>query len=66
LIGKLKAIKAKVIGCIHDEIILEVPADNSDAAAEILEKTMIEAGQIYLKHVPVEVEISIADDWSGK
>ncbi|MCK9390685.1 MAG: DNA polymerase [Syntrophales bacterium] len=66
LIRKIKVIKAKIIGCVYDEVILEVPTDKADEAAEILEKTMIEAGQIYLKKIPVEVEVAKADDWSGK
>jgi len=66
LIGKIRVIKAKIIGCVYDEIILEVPEDKADEAAEILENIMVEAGQIYLKKIPVEVEVAIADDWSGK
>lgn len=52
--------------CIHDEIILEVPIGESEVAAKILHDSMIEAGQYYLKKIPVEVEWFIADDWSEK
>jgi len=66
LIGKIKVIKARIIGCVYDEIILEVPEDKADAAAEMLKNIMVEAGQIYLKKIPVEIEVAIANDWSGK
>lgn len=56
----------KIIGCIHDEIILEAPERESDEAREILRSTMIEAGEYYLKSVPVEVEVSVADNWMEK
>jgi len=44
---------------------LEVQADKAAEAKQILGKTMIEAGKIYLKKVPIEVDVKIADDWSG-
>ena len=56
----------KLIGCVHDEIIFEAPELNAEKASNILEETMIEAGKCYLKKVPVEVEVSIADSWAGK
>jgi len=56
----------RIVGCIHDEIIIEAPLLESDAAAEILRESMIDAGGVYLKNVPVVVEVSIADNWSEK
>ena len=55
-----------IIGCIHDEVILEAPIGESKVAAQILHDSMVEAGQGYLKKTPVEVEGFIADDWSEK
>jgi DNA polymerase-1 len=63
---KLKITGSKLIACVHDEIILEVPELFAKEASLILEETMIEAGKYYLKKVPVEVDVSIADSWAGK
>jgi DNA polymerase-1 len=63
---RLKYTKAKLVGCVHDEIILEAPELNAEKASNILEETMIEAGKCYLKKIPVEVEVSVADSWAGK
>ncbi len=57
---------AKIIGTVHDEIILEVPEKMVNDAAAILRKTMIEAGKAYLDKVPVEVEVTIGDTWAEK
>jgi len=56
----------RIIGCIHDEIIIEAPIAEADKTAEILMESMIEAGKVYLKDVPIEVDISIADNWYEK
>jgi len=56
----------KVVGCIHDEIIIEAPVEEAEAAAQILKQSMIDAGKVYLKNVPIVVEVSIADNWYEK
>ncbi len=55
-----------IIACIHDEIILEASVEEADTAAEILQESMIEAGQHYLKSVPVEVDVKVVDTWAEK
>lgn len=57
---------AKIIGCIHDEVILEVPEDRTEEAAGILKDVMEAAGRKYLKRVPVLAEPSIANSWAEK
>ena len=52
---------AQIIETVHDEIILEVAEVMEDDAAEILRKTMIEAGEAYLSRVPVEVDVTIGE-----
>lgn len=63
---KLNDTGSKIIACIHDEIILETLDRDSSWAAGILEETMVAAGKLYLKKIPVEVEVSISDSWAGK
>ena len=64
--AQLDATQAQIVACIHDEIILEVALSQAEAASQILEQVMIEAGQRYLPDLPVVVESVIADSWAGK
>jgi len=57
---------AKIIGCVHDEIILEVPEGKTKEAAAILKDVMEAAGKRYLKQVPVLAEPIVADNWTDK
>jgi DNA polymerase-1 len=57
---------ARIIGAVHDEIILEVPEKMAEGFAVILKETMIQAGKAYLSKVPVEVEVTVADNWAEK
>ncbi|TJX12992.1 hypothetical protein E9840_11220 [Tissierella creatinini] len=61
-------LKFHIVNVVHDEIIIEVSSnpENITKSKEILEKAMIEAGNYYLKKVPVEVSISVGKDWSAK
>jgi DNA polymerase-1 len=60
---ELAGTSGKIVNIIHDEIVVE--ADESEAAtvAEKVERVMVNAGQEYLKTVPVKVETEIADEW---
>lgn len=51
---------------VHDEIVLEVPEENSEQAASFLETAMICAGQRFIKKVPIEVEATIGTSWADK
>ena len=57
---------ARIIGTVHEEIILEVAEEMTDEAAMILKATMIEAGKAYLAKVPIEVEVTIGETWAEK
>lgn len=57
---------AYIINLVHDEIIVEVREENTKQAKKILEESMLKAGKILLKKVPVEYEVSIANNWLEK
>ena len=57
---------ARIIGTVHDEIILECPEQTAAKAADILSTVMVEAGIEFLTRVPVEAEASIGDSWADK
>ena len=63
---KLAGTGAKIIGTVHDEIILEVPDRLAGEVAVILTETMIQVEKAYLGRVPVEVEVTIGQTWAEK
>jgi DNA polymerase-1 len=62
----LKETGARLIGTVHDEILLEAPEGKAEQAAQILQQAMEQAGQRYLKKVPVKAEVAIALNWAEK
>jgi len=55
-----------IVGCVHDEIILEMPDSRAEGAAIVLTNTMVPAAAKYLKSIPVIVDVRIANNWSEK
>jgi len=64
LVSRLKDDYARVIGVVHDEIILEAPEHKASFAAELLKSTMEEAGNSILTHIPCQADTCIATTWS--
>ena len=48
-----------MIGCIHDEIIMEVPEERAEEYAAKLQEIMERIGSQLLYPVPVKVEVKI-------
>ena len=66
LIKEIEDTDCKIVGCVHDEIILEVPESSAERAATILTCVMEQAGSKYLKSIPIVVDVRITDNWSEK
>ena len=62
----LEGTRAMIVGCIHDEILLETPIEATDEVALILKETMEEAGRTLLKIVLVEAEVVVVGSWVKK
>jgi DNA polymerase-1 len=60
----LKNTDVKLINTVHDEIILEAPEEKSQWAATILEEKMLAAGRLFIKTVPIVVDVHISDFWN--
>lgn len=60
----LKNTNIRLINTVHDEIILEAPEEKAEYAAQVLESKMIEAARVFIKKVPIVVDVSIADFWT--
>ncbi len=59
-----KETSAKLVNIVHDEIIVEVKAEEAENAAKQLEKAMIKAAEEYVTKVPIKVDVIISEEWS--
>jgi DNA polymerase I-like protein with 3'-5' exonuclease and polymerase domains len=55
---------ARLLLCIHDELLIEVPADKADAVRELVERTMREAMEEVVPGVPIVVEADVRTTWA--
>ncbi|HVF50069.1 MAG TPA: DNA polymerase [Pyrinomonadaceae bacterium] len=60
---RLRDTSACIVNIVHDEIVVEADANEADAIAKTVEDAMCQAGEEYVKKVPVKVETEIADEW---
>jgi intein/homing endonuclease len=60
---RLKGTGAAIVNVVHDEIVVECAADEADEMAEVVKQAMCDAGEEYVKAVPVKVEAAVTDEW---
>jgi DNA polymerase I len=60
----IRGTSARLVNIVHDEVIVESAAADSEETAKRLEDAMCKAGEEYLRQVPVKVDVHIADDWT--
>ncbi|MHB1681195.1 MAG: DNA polymerase [Bacilli bacterium] len=53
----------KLIAAIHDELVIEVPEGEAEAASKLLQDSMIEGMQRIVTEVPIQVDVSVGDYW---
>lgn len=63
LYDALKSIDAKIVNCIHDEIVIEVAEAQAEECATILDREMVVAAREFIRSVPVTVDIAIGEAW---
>lgn len=61
---KIRGTSARLVNIVHDEILVECDAAEAEATAKKLEDAMCEAGEEFVKKVPVKVDVKISDDWT--
>ena len=62
----LEEYDAKLVHTVHDELVVEVIENEVNEVKNRIEQAMIQAGQYFLKKVPIIVDISISKSWGGK
>jgi DNA polymerase-1 len=65
LIKVLADTEAKLIGTVHDEILLECPADEVQPVSRLLHRCMMVAAQKFLCPIPIVVDIKASASWGG-
>ena len=54
---------AKIVNCIHDEIVVEAAESDAEACRVIVEREMASAARQFIRSVPVTVDVKISDAW---
>jgi DNA polymerase I-like protein with 3'-5' exonuclease and polymerase domains len=62
----LSSTRAKIVCCVHDELVVEAPQVRAAAIAETVAYHMRSAGAEFLRNVPLDVDVAIARSWAGK
>ena len=57
--------EVKMIGSVHDELILEAPDAQAEEVAKMLLEIMRRVGFALLAPVPVDAEVEVLDSWGG-
>jgi DNA polymerase-1 len=60
---QLRDTSACIVNIVHDEIVVEAEASDTDAISQKVEDAMCAAGEEYIRKVPVKVETQVADEW---
>lgn len=63
LLDELKGTNACIVNVIHDEIVVECDEQEANEIAQKVERTMVAAGEEYVKSVPIKVDAEIKDEW---
>ena len=61
---ELRGTSGKLVNIVHDEVIVECDGPEADSIAEKLDRAMCQAGEEYVKTVPVKVDVHVADEWT--
>ncbi len=60
----LRGTSGKLVNIVHDEVMVECDAAESDAIATKLDAAMVDAGRDFVSRVPIKTDVHIADEWS--
>lgn len=63
LYDALKPYEAKIVNCVHDEIVVEVAEAQAQECASVIEQEMEKAAREFISSIPVTVDTAIGDAW---
>lgn len=63
---ELEGTGARIVCCVHDEILVETPADRAAEIALLTGRLMEKAGRAWLEQVPVPASVVVGRSWAEK
>lgn len=60
---RLRDIGAKLVNTVHDEILLEVPKENSERCEELLTENMVTSARVWVPIIPMKCDTYNVDAW---
>ena len=60
----LRGTSGRLVNIVHDEVVVECDAAESDLIAGKLETAMCTAGEEFVRSVPVKVDVHVAPEWA--
>lgn len=63
LYDSLKPFDARIVNCIHDELVVEVAEAEAAACAAVVEREMVAAAREFIRSVPVTVDVVVGKAW---
>ena len=57
---------AMLVAAVHDELVVECPADRGQEVAEAVRSALVEAGRELLDPVPVAADVAVGESWADK
>ena len=60
---KARKLDAKIVNCVHDEILVECAVGIADEVAKLVEEKMVEGFNYYCSDVPMKVKPEIGTHW---
>jgi DNA polymerase I-like protein with 3'-5' exonuclease and polymerase domains len=63
LYDSLKPFDARIVNCVHDEIVVEVAEVDAASCAGVVEREMVVAAREFIRSVPVTVDVVVGDAW---
>ena len=64
LYKELKSIGGRLLLCVHDEIVCEVPKDRIDEGKEAVRKSMCDAFTEIIPDIPIEIDLHVGQEWA--
>lgn len=53
----------RLVNCVHDEVVIEVPYPDRNEARQFLERQMISGMETLVRSVSINVETKISNNW---
>jgi DNA polymerase-1 len=66
---RLRGLKSRILGTVHDSIEVESPSDELEEVLQIIHRKMVFTPKLksagYSLKVPIEIDVEIGDSFSG-